>query len=494
MRATMVCGLVAALLTLASAQVREVWRYVYTTPQDDLAAQLERTVRLSDGGLMLLGWVETPLNGRDALAIRLLPNGTEAWVYQVDGAGFDDAFVDAVESANELRLLGQFTDADGYLSAQVHRLTPAGQPMEVFTLSRNPNSHIRPLRFLYFEGELYIAADATNGATSQLALYETQWMGYSLLLFANLRPWGVLSGGMNYIQRGIVYGTVASAAHSVDAIFRAVDSFPYRYSSASRGVDIPVVADIALNLSNADGYYVGIQSEDSRTGEDVVLIRHSAWVDVVWGYRYTNQWHDDYAEDLAVDAQGNASLLVKSVLWRGEPYERRTMRLVRFSENGRLLSDAELIENGRPFLSGLVRINDAGQRYVAVSGAVLPDAPQGVSLLARVDASGRFLWRLPSDIEYNALFAEPDGSLLAVGSQVFEGQGFPTPYYRRIVAVRYAPNGDLDGNSCVDDADLLQVLFAFGQQGADLAADLNGDATVDDADLLQVLFAFGEGC
>jgi hypothetical protein len=140
MRATIVSGLLASLLTLASAQVREVWRYVYTPPQDDLAAHLERAVRLSDGGLMLLGWVETPLNGRDALAIRLLPSGAEAWVYQVDGAGFDDAFVDAVESANELRLLGQFTDADGYLSAQVHRLTPAGQPSGVFTLSRTPTA------------------------------------------------------------------------------------------------------------------------------------------------------------------------------------------------------------------------------------------------------------------------------------------------------------------------------------------------------------------
>jgi hypothetical protein len=119
MRATIVSGLLASLLTLASAQVREVWRYVYTPPQDDLAAHLERAVRLSDGGLMLLGWVETPLNGRDALAIRLLPSGAEAWVYQVDGAGFDDAFVDAIESADELRLLGQFTDADGYLAAQV---------------------------------------------------------------------------------------------------------------------------------------------------------------------------------------------------------------------------------------------------------------------------------------------------------------------------------------------------------------------------------------
>ena len=492
MRATIVSGLLASLLTLALAQVREVWRYVYTPPQDDLAAHLERAVRLSDGGLMLLGWVETPLNGRDALAIRLLPSGAEAWVYQVDGAGFDDAFVDAVESANELRLLGQFTDADGYLSAQVHHLMPAGQPVGVFTLSRTPNTHLRPLRFLYFEGELYIAAEATNGSTSQLALYETQWSGYSLLLLANLRPWGVLPGGVDYIQRGIVYGTVASAANSVDAIFRAVDSFPYRYSSASRGVDVPIVAGVALNSSGSDDYYVGIQSEDSRTGEDVVLIRHSSWASAVWGYRYSNQWHDDYAEDIAVDAQGNALLLVKSVLWRGEPYERRTLRLVRFSENGRLLSDTELVEFGRLYLSGLVRVNDAGQRFVAIVDASIPDMPPSVSLLARVDANGRFLWRLPSDIDYDALFAEPDGSLLTAGSSLV-GQNY-YERYRRIVAVRYAPNGDIDGNGCVDDADLLGVLFAFGQQGADLAADLNGDALVDDADLLQVLFAFGEGC
>ena len=52
--------------------------------------------------------------------------------------------------------------------------------------------------------------------------------------------------------------------------------------------------------------------------------------------------------------------------------------------------------------------------------------------------------------------------------------------------------GDVDGNGCVDDADLLQVLFAFGGQGG--AADVNGDGIVDDADLLIVLFNFGTGC
>jgi hypothetical protein len=53
--------------------------------------------------------------------------------------------------------------------------------------------------------------------------------------------------------------------------------------------------------------------------------------------------------------------------------------------------------------------------------------------------------------------------------------------------------GDVDDNGCVDDADLLQVLFAFGSTGQN-DADVNGDQIVDDADLLIVLFNFGTGC
>jgi len=58
----------------------------------------------------------------------------------------------------------------------------------------------------------------------------------------------------------------------------------------------------------------------------------------------------------------------------------------------------------------------------------------------------------------------------------------------------YVPTpGDVDDNGCVDDADLLQVLFAFGSTGQN-DADVNGDQIVDDADLLIVLFNFGTGC
>jgi hypothetical protein len=57
----------------------------------------------------------------------------------------------------------------------------------------------------------------------------------------------------------------------------------------------------------------------------------------------------------------------------------------------------------------------------------------------------------------------------------------------------FPPRGDVDRNGCVDDTDLLRVLFEFGAQGY-RNEDLNWDGTIDDADLLVVLFNFGGGC
>jgi hypothetical protein len=75
------------------------------------------------------------------------------------------------------------------------------------------------------------------------------------------------------------------------------------------------------------------------------------------------------------------------------------------------------------------------------------------------------------------------------------------PFESATVRVAYALNteqpllrADIDRNGCVDDADLLRVLFDFGRAGALLPPDVNGDGTVDDADLLEVLFQFGAGC
>lgn len=51
------------------------------------------------------------------------------------------------------------------------------------------------------------------------------------------------------------------------------------------------------------------------------------------------------------------------------------------------------------------------------------------------------------------------------------------------------PNGDVDGNNMVDDADLLYILLSLGSLAPEY--DLNGDNIIDDSDLLIVLFNFG---
>ncbi len=57
-------------------------------------------------------------------------------------------------------------------------------------------------------------------------------------------------------------------------------------------------------------------------------------------------------------------------------------------------------------------------------------------------------------------------------------------------------SGDANGDGCVDDADLLNVLFAFGSAGTGYTRheDMDKNGVVDDADLLMVLFNFGNGC
>lgn len=53
---------------------------------------------------------------------------------------------------------------------------------------------------------------------------------------------------------------------------------------------------------------------------------------------------------------------------------------------------------------------------------------------------------------------------------------------------------DVNLDGVVDDADLLAVLFAFGNAAPNADVDVNLDGIVDDADLLTVLFAFGTSC
>lgn len=88
---------------------------------------------------------------------------------------------------------------------------------------------------------------------------------------------------------------------------------------------------------------------------------------------------------------------------------------------------------------------------------------------------------------------------IALGAGSYEELSHSTTARLLANAVRWAAGnactstqGDANRDGCIDDADLLQVLFAFGSSDSD--ADVNCDSIVDDADLLEVLFSFGTGC
>jgi probable HAF family extracellular repeat protein len=141
-------------------------------------------------------------------------------------------------------------------------------------------------------------------------------------------------------------------------------------------------------------------------------------------------------------------------------------------------------------------------------------AAYGVSADGRVvvgrawNAAGQdraFRWTVDGGMEdLNTTYASllTDGSVLVRAFAISPDGRYIVGYGRNAATNRieaflldtgFPRRGDVDRNGCVDDADLLQVLFAFGGRGY-RNEDLNWDGTIDDADLLIVLFNFGSGC
>ncbi|MEN3002575.1 MAG: hypothetical protein ABDI19_12135 [Armatimonadota bacterium] len=119
-------------------------------------------------------------------------------------------------------------------------------------------------------------------------------------------------------------------------------------------------------------------------------------------------------------------------------------------------------------------------------GGLALDVSAGRLYLATASSSEAALWQLQVDDENATVSATLVVRLTDIG--------YPTGLTPTALGWVPARPGDVDGDGCVNDADLLAVLFAFGQTGSGLPEDLNGDGIVNDADLLEVLFNFGIGC
>lgn len=118
-----------------------------------------------------------------------------------------------------------------------------------------------------------------------------------------------------------------------------------------------------------------------------------------------------------------------------------------------------------------------------------------------VDASGNLIWnnspfagvRCPDGPGAANPIAGWTGATTAGGVYTIQLQGAYFVSEEGCVDVPEC-EGDDNGDGCVDDADLLNVLFNFGSFGIGIPGDVNEDLVVDDIDLLVVLFNFGCGC
>jgi len=141
-------------------------------------------------------------------------------------------------------------------------------------------------------------------------------------------------------------------------------------------------------------------------------------------------------------------------------------------------------------------------RLQAVSGVLgslvaLEFDPTSRMLVGSTRNGALCFWRVPS-LELLAIYSEafiPFAVHLLFdrsGQTLLAGQQDGT-----IVALRnpYPPHpADVNLDGCVDDADVLAVLFAIGQTGEHLHEDVNRDGNVDNQDLILVLTHFGHGC
>jgi len=124
--------------------------------------------------------------------------------------------------------------------------------------------------------------------------------------------------------------------------------------------------------------------------------------------------------------------------------------------------------------------------------AIVIEDQNGNQLTRFTDANGEYRFENIPDGEYRLVQMTPPGWL------PIRPEGGATQIEVRDSSVRIdfanALLGDVNGDQCVDDSDLLAILLAFGSVGENLPEDVNMDGIVDDTDLIYALFNFGVGC
>jgi len=229
----------------------------------------------------------------------------------------------------------------------------------------------------------------------------------------------------------------------------------------AKAIGADVAADIQGNV-----YVTGLFNSD------LILIKYSNEGELLWVFVYDRGGYD---MGRAIRLDRNGDVLVAGVSENQEEsiYE---FLILKLSPEGRPLW---ILHHPSPYHYDNPYSGAHGLAIDILNNAYVT----GPGLTMKISPSGELIWTtLPCGIAGGVAIA------ISPPESVYPAVYTTGDYTMKIIQ---AP-GDVDGDGCVDDADLLLILMHFGETVYCTSYDLNGDGVVDDADLIIVLFNFGQ--
>jgi hypothetical protein len=264
-------------------------------------------------------------------------------------------------------------------------------------------------------------------------------------------------------------------------------------------LDIDIGGQIINDLAGTQGGRVRVPLRDSDLVADIEVRYNPATGQVVWTMRSIDPLTDDFPPEV------DRGLLPPNDPQTGRGQGRASFRIAprrdRIRHGAQFTNQARIFFDENPPIDTNIWVNTidtippvaevspttyVGSQPVRVqwSGSDVGSGVRDYTVYVSANGDPYRVW-LANTTATEATFNPPAEGIYVFAVVARDHVG------NRVASPRIAV--DVNGDGCVDDADLLLVLFNFGST-ASTPADITGDGIVDDADLLLVLFNFGRGC
>jgi len=426
-------GIVTLKVTVSNNQLNLAWRR-----QVGLPGMQFRDAALLSNGDILIATSYRGATGKDWFLIRYASNGLVQDYRPIDGGYGDDEPTSIAVNAAGVFVGGYLTRESGTTEGVIYAYFPGGY--YVFRNTHPDNSYIAKLIVDRPDDVEFVGIGAKRGS-----------LGYDPFVVTYLPTAGAIEED---------YGWVRQMA--------GMSTYPADYYPADIAtIPIPNTSRRHLLLAVREVPLIGTQTRPQPR----ILIAQQRWRQLPNGiWKALLDVHD--LEGLPSSAVPvDLQLVARGSLG----YDWALFCVLPVREYPSYTGRAFVFGSWNPDGAGVVarRYNYSGYFVYSLPPIAFP----GIN--AWKYRGGYFVYRIPEDPNDPA----------STGQAILYGTRTPTNPRIESLFVQSPSRADVNGDCCVDDQDLLAVLFAFGSSSP--TEDTNLDGIVDDQDLLSVLFSFG---